>query len=273
MNISIRSITDIITNSSSEAFIYKLDDPEYAELKDYMLQKKALFSDTFIEIKSLDDVKSLVINDNYYHGWQDLMYDCCGYTPKPDWIFPEKDIFGDIYDLDDLMKETGKTKEELWEEYKHDYDPVVGYAYASLSNNSSEGPIDEIEAIWDFYGEKYAKKLHEFFSGLKPGKIYSCHVKDDRNNPYEESDIFLWNLYPENFVMLYLKGDEFSAAYNPGYRPDMEFIDTECGEYLFSTLDLSTFREATEEEAYNLLTHLEKKGYKVNMKTYELESM
>ena len=247
MNISIRSITDIITNSSSEAFIYKLDDPEYAELKDYMLQKKALFSDTFIEIKSLDDVKPLVLNN--YYGWQDLMYDCCGYTPKPDWIFPEKDIFGDIYDLDDLMKETGKTKEELWEEYKHDYDPVVGYAYASLSNNSSEGPIDEIEAIWDFYGEKYAKKLHEFFS-----------------------DIFLWNLYPENFVMLYLKGDEFSAAYNPGYRPDMEFIDTECGEYLFSTLDLSTFREATEEESHNLLTNLEKKGYKVNMETYELES-
>ena len=84
----IKSITDIITNSSSEVFCYKIDQ-EYEDLK------KAVPEMEFTEFRTLDDIKKFVTSKVYYgwcfSGWGVQCSNGEDYIPEPDHDFYNSD--------------------------------------------------------------------------------------------------------------------------------------------------------------------------------------
>ena len=80
----IKSITDIITNSSSEVFCYKIGQ-EYKDLK------KVIPEMEFTEFKTLEDIIKFVTSEDYY-GWEfsDSEIQCSNWeenVPEPDYDF------------------------------------------------------------------------------------------------------------------------------------------------------------------------------------------
>lgn len=149
--IKIRSISDVISNSSNEAFCFKLDE-DFEKL-----QSKSGLGDLFTIIRNLNDVKKVIWPEEEwktYESWEDFTsrYAQCehGHKPCPK---PIRDVFqewetlrnGDTNGWDNLTEEE---KDELWEENKHLYEPVVGYAYALLNNEGGNPCIEEICNLW-----------------------------------------------------------------------------------------------------------------------------
>ena len=168
--VKIKSISDVRTNSSSETFVFKLDDPLY---------EKAKAIEEFDEYPTLDSIKKIVLNE-YYSGWEneysDEIYD--GPTPV-------NDIFSD-YEID-------KT-EENWEKYKNLYEPLVGNAFLMIDRDSNK--CSEIKNI--LYQDYIKREIIPIVEKLKIGKRYSIRL-----NIYGPTDpliSFIWKGKPDIIV-------------------------------------------------------------------------
>lgn len=165
----IKSITDIITNSSSEVFCYKIDQ-EYEDLK------KAVPEMKFTEFRTLEDVRKFVTSKDYY-GW-DIISDSesqCNHgesCPEPDY---------DFYSIDnewliDKLKKSGKTDDEIWDFFKVAYTDIPGYAFLKLGEGSRDVSWRDKFEKWDL--EKYYDKLENYLtSNFKPGDIMAVKEK------------------------------------------------------------------------------------------------
>jgi hypothetical protein len=99
----IKSITDIITNSSSEVFCYKIDQ-EYEDLK------KAVPEMEFIEFRTLEDIRKFITSDDYY-GWEFSGCEIQCSNGEENVPEPEYDFYS--YDnkwLIDKLKKSGKNR-------------------------------------------------------------------------------------------------------------------------------------------------------------------
>lgn len=153
----IRSITDVITNSSSETFIVKLNDPIYEKLK--------LIDDDFVEIPDLDSLKKIILSEDY-SSWED--YFGCEFE-----VTPNYDIFGQwLYDEDGNEYKLEKT-EENWEKFKELYRNVVGKAILCIDRDSQAAQdINEC-----FYRRHIEETIQPVIDSLKVGKSYSVKIK------------------------------------------------------------------------------------------------
>ena len=121
----LRSITDVITNSSTEVFCYKLDDPEYQEIK------RDIPWLYWTEFKTEDDIKKLVMAPDYWGlSWTDSVQ--CDHGPEE--ALPLYDIMAN-YEFKEGL-EGKKTPDEIWEFIKGFYiEGLIGKAVASFEND------------------------------------------------------------------------------------------------------------------------------------------
>jgi hypothetical protein len=155
----LRSITDVITNSSTEVFCYKLDDPEYQEIK-----KELKWLD-WDEFRTEDDIKKLVMNPDYWGlPWTDGVQNDHG----PEEALPFYDIMANYEFREGL--EGKKTTDEIWDFIKEFYlGGLLGKAVAYFSNDCmSDGQYQEMK---DFLNRKYKEKLEAHLSQFVPGDI------------------------------------------------------------------------------------------------------
>lgn len=166
----IRSIIDVITNSSSEVFVFKLDDSLYP---------KANSICSFDEYPDLESIKKEVLG-KYYYGWEDLYYKF-GYNGPT----PTNDIFSDP----DIEK-----SEENWERYKNLYESLVGYAFLEIDRDS-----DECSEIRHIIHEDWVKKnILPIIEKLEIGKKYEVDLSIIEE--FRETVWFIWEGKPEIIV-------------------------------------------------------------------------
>lgn len=154
----LRSVTDVITNSSTEVFCYKIDDPEYQEIKTAI---PWLYWDEF---KTEDDIKEMVMDPSYWGiPWGNPQND-----HGPEQALPIYDIMADYGFKEGI--EGKKTPDEIWEFIKEFYiDGILGKAVASFENDCiSDSQYRDIE---NFSNRKYNEKLDAHLSQFVPGDI------------------------------------------------------------------------------------------------------
>lgn len=233
--IRIKSITDVITNSSSSVYCIKMDE-EFDELKKFMDDAGELSPDTFIELKTLEDVKKLIFSGEY-EGWFD-------YTNGPS---PKDDVFGGSRDTVMKLLAKGLTRDEIWEKLKHNYEPVLGYAFAEFFHEGYNS--SDYDCFLEFYDMKVEQERNKFFENLVPGKFYACMIIPGKS---------FSSHYTEPFIMSFTGGTHFDYIYNPGWENQIEL---DKNGYLYLSFDLTTLREATPEEI-----EIAKKKYDENSK-------
>lgn len=222
----IKSITDIITNSSSEVFCYKIDQ-EYEDLK------KAVPEMKFIEFRTLEDVRKFVASEDYY-GW-DIIFDSdsqCNHgenCPEPDFDFYSCE---NEWLILDKLRKSGKTDDEIWDLFKVFYENILGYAFLKLEEGSREVSWRDKFEKWDW--KRYCDKLENYLtSNFKPGDIMAVKEKyGGIKNPV---------------LIKYLGKLEVDKPYTP--EIDKELYEKEdLIEALTHCLDYFTATKATEEQ-------------------------
>lgn len=161
----IRSITDVITNSSTEVFCYRIDDPVYQEIQ------KAIPWLDWDEFKTEEDIKKLVMDPNYWGlSWTDSVQNDHG----PEEAVPFYDIMAN-YEFKEGIKDK-KTPDEIWEFIKGFYlEGLIGKAVATFENDCiSHAQYQEIE---NFLNKKYKEKLDAHLSQFVPGDILEVDLR------------------------------------------------------------------------------------------------
>jgi len=161
----IRSITDVITNSSTEVFCYKIDDPEYQEIQ------KSIPWLSWNEFKTEEDIKELIMDPDYWGlSWTDSVQNDHG----PEEAVPLYDIMAN-YEFKEGIKDK-KTPDEIWEFIKGFYiDGLIGKAVATFENDCiSHTQYQEVE---DFLNKKYKEKLEKHLSQFVPGDILEVDLR------------------------------------------------------------------------------------------------
>lgn len=164
----IKSISDVITNSSSEVFIINLSDPLYGELRKIT---------EFKELPNLEAVRDIVLSKSY-SSW-DLDFGGSNgdvEVGNPDYVPPRYDVFDHYSDIE-------RTPEN-WEKYKDLYKGVLGVAIQTLENDSEE--YRKIKEI--LHRDYLEKNIYPVIEKLIPGKRYSGSLKTDK----EIKASFVW---------------------------------------------------------------------------------
>ena len=153
----IKSITDVITNSSSETFIINLKDPLYQEIKKEV---------EFREFPDLDSLRDFILSNDYY-GWNSMYWNIFEIN-NPDYISPRYDVF------EDKCGDPERTLEN-WEKYKELYKDLLGIGVLNLDRDSDEcRKIHEI-----LYKDNLKKNILPIVKDLIPGKRYYGNLKED----------------------------------------------------------------------------------------------
>lgn len=162
----IRSITDVITNSSSEVFIISTSNPLYQELKEL---------GCFREFTDMESLREFILSDKY-ESWDLMTYGGditeigeIEYTP------PRYDVFE--YDSD-IPRTT-----ENWDKYKDLYRGLLGVAISRLSYDSAL--YHEVKDI--LYREHFEKDLLPVIHKFVPGKKYFGNLQGD-----DQEVSFIW---------------------------------------------------------------------------------
>ena len=155
----LRSISDVITNSSTEVFCYKIDDPEYQEIQ------KAIPWLYWNEFNTEEDIKKLVMDPNYWGlPWTDGVQ--CDHGPEE--AVPFYDIMAN-YEFKERLKDK-KTPDEIWEFIKGFYiEGLIGKAVSAFENDCIPGT--QYQEVSDFLDRKYKEKIEAHLSQFMPGDI------------------------------------------------------------------------------------------------------
>ena len=167
----IKSITDVITNSSTEVFCYKLDDPEYKEIQ------KAIPWLTWQEFKTEEDIKNFVMDSDYYG----IPWDSYSVQKDhgPENATPSFDIMN-VWEFKENIKDK-KTPEEIWEFIKDFYvEALLGKSVAYFCNEGMSSNM--YKNVTDFLDLKYKEKLEKHLSQFKVGDILEVDLVYSLNN-------------------------------------------------------------------------------------------
>jgi hypothetical protein len=166
----LRSITDVITNSSTEVFCYKINDPEYQEIK------KDVPWLPWTEFKTEDDIKNLVMDPDYWGlPWAGGVQ--CDHGPEE--ALPIYDIMAN-YEVRETLKGK-KTPDEIWEFVKEFYiEGLIGKAVSSFENDCISH--DQYQEMNNFLNRKYSEKLEKHLSQFVPGDILEVDLRSPLKN-------------------------------------------------------------------------------------------
>ena len=133
--LKIKSITDVITNSSTEVFLLK-NTNAFKELNDSLRSLKADY--IFDSEEGLKEYLSDAYNDVCYK--YDYLSSFLDSNPLAN------------YDFVNIVKnELKKSFDETWEFVKSCYLPLIGYAVISVEDNYlSDSESLELNKIWEF---------------------------------------------------------------------------------------------------------------------------
>lgn len=133
--LKIKSITDVITNSSTEVFLLK-NTNAFKELNDSLRSLKADY--IFDSEEGLKEYLSDAYNDVYYK--YDYLSSFLDSNPLAN------------YDFVNIVKnELKKSFDETWEFVKSCYLPLIGYAVISVEDSYlSDSESLELNKIWEF---------------------------------------------------------------------------------------------------------------------------
>ena len=134
--IKIKSISDAITNSSTEVFLVKNDD----KFKEFSKDFKHIFPCNVFATG--EDVKNYFKEIYNYNN----CYDAEWLTSE----FLKANPFAN-YDFVNACKEMGKSYDEVWNFVKDCYEPMVGcLEYAYEDNCCSDELYCELSNLWDY---------------------------------------------------------------------------------------------------------------------------
>lgn len=131
MILKIKSITDVITNSSTEVYMVRLTDTTEERLKSLSSLGCHIF-------RTEEDVKNYFVSlfeDVLNGNWNDDLYDIL------DSEFLQEEINCDISDivsytsLQAILEKSGKTAEEVYDFFSFIFKAFVGYCYISFCNH------------------------------------------------------------------------------------------------------------------------------------------
>jgi len=122
----IQSISDLITNSSSEVFLFETNDA----LKSFFKENK-FFGGTATTFDTIEDVKKFVIEQSYDVEVLDLL-SVVKYTGS-DW-----------YCLYDCLKDY-KTPDEIFDFFKFKFEDLVGKTIVTIDNNYSDDLVTDLK--------------------------------------------------------------------------------------------------------------------------------
>lgn len=141
--IPIQSVSDIITNSSTEVFV--------ADITDVLLENIKEFSDKrdVILFKTYDDIFNYLESQSFYAD--DLEEYLRKYWENQNFCFDYGSVFLDQYTIDFFVEKVGKTIEQVWDFYKDVYKPLLGKAFYTYSDDCyTPDDIDIIESNFEF---------------------------------------------------------------------------------------------------------------------------
>ena len=263
--IKVKSKSDVITNSSSEVFCFRIDQ-DFEKFGKWLKKEKNLdVNKVFCVFRTLDDVKKLVTGENYF-GWEEEFYEWTQGTPK-ERVEPVADIYGmDMKERLEKYKNTsGLSWDEIWERFKYLYEPVLGVAMAKLNNNKSEGPTDEIEAVYEYLSILREEKRKKYLERFEPGSVLKAEWENkvDKEMYGEEFMITIFYIGKRGIPVL---------AYNPIWKRFDEDGCEAVGRYKNGfnlEKDMSSFyfwrckdhRPVSEEEKTKFLKAAEEAGF------------
>ena len=137
--VKIKSISDAITNSSTEVFLVKNDD----KFKEFSKDFRYVLPCTVFATE--EDVKKYF--EEYYN------YSSCCYDTE--WLsdFLDANPFSN-YEFIESCKAMGKSYDEVWEFVKSCYLPMVGYLeYTYEDNSGCDEFYNELSALWSYTKE------------------------------------------------------------------------------------------------------------------------
>ena len=125
--IPIQSVSDVITNSSTEIFI--------ADISNTLMENVKDFSDygSIVFFKTYDDIYNYLDEHNFYVD--DLEEILEKYWESKGFCFDFNSLFLDQYSLDFFVNKIGKSQEEVWNFYKDIYKPLLGKAFYSYEDD------------------------------------------------------------------------------------------------------------------------------------------
>lgn len=241
-------------NSKKVAYLYKLDDPEYLELKG-ILEKGGWIS-TFIEVPTLKEVREIVEEKDYY-AWDEMWIGAKNDTSK--FPVPIEDDYGFDKAEVESLKSQGKTTDEIWEALKVHYEPVIGYAYSCVNSETKAGSVGEYEAIKEFKKAKKKAKDNELFESLRlsSGDIVSAYICESMRDRYPERFLFIYSGVEGEFITDYNR--EWKNDLSPDFREGID-LDPEGWRITWGCIDRSTARLATESEVNEFNDAIKKAG-------------
>ena len=127
----IKSITDVITNSSTEVFCYRIGSPELKRLQ------AEIPGVQWTEFNGEQDLKNLVLNPEYYEWpWRERV----NHDGQPEIL----DLLGYLI-MQNYAAQVGP--ERTWEFVKDAYQPAIGYAFASIESDSEAADYEKARKI------------------------------------------------------------------------------------------------------------------------------
>lgn len=117
--LNIQSISDIITNSSSEVFI--TDNKSTIEL----LDRAGI---EYIKFDTEEDIKNYILSD--YNSY--LFNDILDYNP-----------YSEEWEIEELLKY--HTKEEIWEFYKPCYQELLGKVFVNVDRDYYYNQLEKVK--------------------------------------------------------------------------------------------------------------------------------
>lgn len=222
--IKVRSKTDVITNSSTEVFIFKMDQDYYDMLRWIKEQGREV---SFWEVNTLEDLKEVVTSRDY-DGWRwndDTASGNIDQIPIPDEdVWAEKGNF--LYDY------PGKTIDEIWELTKHLYKDIPGHAFYCHDTEFGSSMIDS-----------WIEKRHK--------EIMKKLIADLPNDGGLVSVFFNKTTYPDlsrmyegsRFVVMLSKDRKKISMYHPSYEVEFSLEDALTGP--LTIMDKSDIKPAT----------------------------
>ncbi len=159
MKYKVLSRTDVITNSSTEVFCYKLSDPEYTRIKSEIPWL------SWTEFKTESDIRDFVMSPDY-HGFPDAQV-----YHGPENIAPDYDALED-YGFREFLET--KDPSESWEFLKSGYMNLLGYSIASFDNDCISSKY--LQEVWDFLGKIQTEKVLAYMSQFPDGTILKAPV-------------------------------------------------------------------------------------------------
>lgn len=234
-----------------EGFCFRIDGPDYKHVKELVGP-----SVEFNEIKQLDDVFTIVDNDDYY-AWDEKWNDCI-HTLGDRFPSPTEDVYGfDRYQID-LLKKGGTKAIDVWNEYKNLYEPVVGYAYAYLERKTNK---DQINAIKEYFNQKAIIENTVILSRFRKGDYIVATMKDT-----DMDLVFVYSGVGSKFCIAYC--EEWTTLNCEDF---IDGIDIDADGVLadWSFCDKTTIREATIQEILEVKNILDRNGLEIRIEETE----